>query len=102
MFIVCSSYIFDIVMIDNECIHMLVERLVLITRELGGRLSLRVVLRWYLPANASYWLGIVVDRGCEFTVASSIVHTPSISIIEPYYKDCLALFLIFLANFPYA
>jgi len=36
MFIVFSSHIFDIVMIDNECIHMLVERLVLIAKELGG------------------------------------------------------------------
>jgi hypothetical protein len=102
MFIVCSSYIFDIVMIDNECIHMFIERLVLIARELGGRLSLSMVLRWHLPTNASYWSGIVVDRGCDFTVESSIVHTPSISIIEPYYKDCLALFLIFLANVPCA
>ena len=35
MFIVFSSYIFDIVVIDNECIHMFIERLVLIVRELG-------------------------------------------------------------------
>jgi len=102
MFIVCSSYIFDIVMIDNECKHMFVEHLVLIARELGGRLSLSVVLRWHLPANASYWSGIVVDHGCDFTVESSIVPTLSISIIEPYYKDFLALFLIFFANVPYA
>ena len=102
MFLVFSSCIFDIVMIDNECIHMFAKRLVLIARELGGRLSLSVVLRWHLPANASYWSGIMVDRGCDFTVESSLVHTPLISIIEPYYKDCLALFLIFLANVPYA
>jgi hypothetical protein len=101
VFIVRSSYIFDIVMIDNECIHMLVERLVLIVRKLGGRLSLSMVLRWHLPVNASYWPAIMVDHDCDFTVDSSIVHTPSISIIEPYYKDCLALFLIFLANVPY-
>ena len=86
-------------MIDNECIHMFVECLVLIARELGGGLSLSVVLRWHFPVNASYWLGIVVDRGFDFTVESSIVHAPSILIIEPYYKDCLALFLIFLAMF---
>jgi len=61
-----------------------------------------MVLRWHLPTNASYWLGIVVDHGCYFTFESSIVHTLSILIIEPYYKDCLALFLIFLANVPYA
>jgi len=83
MFIVCSSHIFDILMIDNECIHMFVEHLVLITRELGGRLSLSMVLRWHLPANASYWPCVVVDHGCDFTIDSSIVHTPLISIIEP-------------------
>jgi hypothetical protein len=54
MFLVCSSCIFDIVMIDNMCIHMFAKRLVLIARELGGRLSLTVVLRWHLPADASY------------------------------------------------
>jgi hypothetical protein len=102
MFIVCSSYIFDIVMIDNECKHMFVEHLVLIARELGGRLSLSVVLRWHLPANASYWSGLVVDCGCDITVESSIVHTLSITIIDQYYKDCLALVLIFLASVPYA
>jgi len=102
LFLVCTSYIFDIVMIDNECIHMFAKRLVLIARELGGRLSLSVVLRWYLPTNASYWLSLMVDHGCDITVESSIVHTPSITIIERYYKDCLALFLIFLANVPYA
>ena len=102
MFIICSSYIFDIVMNDNECIHMFIERLVLIMRELGGRLSLSVVLRWHLRANASYWPSIVVDHGCDFTVESSIAHTLSILIIQQYYKDCFALFLIFLTNVPYA
>jgi len=92
----------DGLMIDNECIHMFIERLVLITRELNGRLSLSMVPRWHLPANASYWPGIVVDHGCDFNVESSIVHTLSISIIEPYYKECHAPFLIFLANVPYA
>jgi len=44
----------------------------------------------------------VVDHGCDITVESCIVHTPSITIIEQYYKDCLTLFVIFLANVPYA
>jgi len=82
MFLVCSSCIFDIVMIDNKCIHMFAKRLVLIMRELGGRLSLSVVLRWHLPTDASYWSGFVVDHGYDNLVESCIVHTPSITIID--------------------
>ena len=63
MFLVCSSCVFDIVKIDIECIHMFAKRLVLIARELSGRLSLKVVLRGHLPVDASYWSGLAVDRG---------------------------------------
>jgi len=82
MFLVCSSCILDIVMIDNECIHMFTKCLVLIARELGGRLSLSVVLRWHLPADASYWSGLMVDHRYDNLVEYSIVHTLSITIIE--------------------
>jgi hypothetical protein len=54
MFLVCSSSIFDMVMIDNEFMYMFAKRLVLCARELSGRSHVSVVLRCYLPANVSY------------------------------------------------
>ena len=38
MFLVCSSSIFDIVMIDNEFMYKFEKRLALDSRELSGRL----------------------------------------------------------------
>jgi hypothetical protein len=36
MFLVCSSCIFDIVIVDDEFMHMFVEHLIQFSRELGG------------------------------------------------------------------
>ena len=60
MFLVCSSSIFDIVLIDNEFMYKLAKRLALDVRELSGRSHVCAVLRCYLPANVSYWPGCVV------------------------------------------
>jgi hypothetical protein len=54
MFLVCSSCIFDIVIVDDEFMHMFVEHLIQFSREFGGTYYVSVVLRYYLPANAPY------------------------------------------------
>ena len=45
MFLVCSSSIFDIVLIDNEFMYKFAKRLALDARELGDRSHVSVVLR---------------------------------------------------------
>jgi hypothetical protein len=54
MFLVCSSCIFDIVIADDEFMHMFIERLIQFLRELGGTYYVSVMLRYYLPMNAPY------------------------------------------------
>ena len=44
MFLVCSSSIFDIVMIDNEFMYKFAKRLALDARELSGRSHVGVCL----------------------------------------------------------
>jgi hypothetical protein len=44
----------------------------------GSRDHVSVVLICYLPANTLYILGHVVDRGCNTTVESFVVHSPNI------------------------
>jgi hypothetical protein len=74
MFLVCSSSIFDIVLIDNEFMYMFAKRLALVVRGLSGRLHVSMVLRCHLPANAPYWSGHVVDHRSDSFVESYIVH----------------------------
>jgi hypothetical protein len=49
----------------------------------SGRHSVSVVLIPCLSANASYIPGHVVDRGCDISVESSIVHSPNIGLARP-------------------
>jgi hypothetical protein len=102
MFLVYSSSIFDIVMIDNEFMYKIVERLIQYSSELSGRWYVSEVLRYCLPANALYMSGHVVDHGCDTPVESFVVHSPYVELVEPSYDVSLALFLIFLSNVPYA
>jgi hypothetical protein len=44
----------------------------------GGRDHISMVLICYLPMNTLYILGHVVDRGCDTTVESFVVHSPNI------------------------
>jgi hypothetical protein len=94
-FLVYSSSIFDIVLIDNKFRHKFVERLVQLRIGLGGRNNVDVVSRLYLPANAPYFPGHVVDREGDFYsfVESSVVHSPNLGQVEPGYlgKDCSVL-----------
>ena len=101
MFLVCSSNMLDIVMIDDEFMHMFSKRLAQYSSKLSGRHYISVVLRYCLHADAFYTLGHVVDRGCDTPVESFVVHSPFVEHVE---RDCegrQALFLIFLSNVPY-
>ena len=84
MFLVCSSSIFDIVMIDNEFMYKFAKHLALDSRELSGRSYGGVVLRYYLPTNVSYWPGRVVVRDGDSFVDSYIVHPPSVLTVPKY------------------
>jgi hypothetical protein len=44
----------------------------------GGRYHAILVLICYLPTNTLYILGHVVDRGCDTTVESFVVHSSNI------------------------
>jgi hypothetical protein len=92
----------DIVMIDNEYMHMIAKHLGQFSRELSGRHYVSMVLRYCLPVDALYTLGHVVDRGCDTPVESFIVHSPFVEQVEPGCEGEQALFLIFLSNVPYA
>jgi len=42
-----------------------------------------MVSRWYLPVNASYLLGHVVDRGCDNNpIESYVVYSPYVGLVE--------------------
>jgi len=101
MFLVCSSSIFNIVMIDNEFIYKFAKRLALDSRELSGRSYVGVVLRYYLPGNVSYWPGRVVVRDVDSFVDSYIVHPPFIGQTKFVLRSKSCYVLIYLSNVPY-
>ena len=53
MFLVLSSNMLDIVMIDDEFMHMFTQLLARYSSELSGQHYVSMVLRYYLPADAS-------------------------------------------------
>jgi hypothetical protein len=99
-------------LIDNKFRHKFIEHLVQLQIGLGGRSNVEVVSRLYLPVNAPYFPGHVVDRECDFYsfVESSVVHSPNLRQVEPGYleKDCSVLefpeviFLMFIWKIDYA
>jgi len=101
MFIVCSSSIFDIVMIDNEFMYKFTKRLALFAWELRGRSHVGVVLRCYLPANESYWPGRMVVRDGDSFVDSYIVHPPLVGQAEFVLRSKSCYVLIYFNNVPY-
>ena len=101
MFLVCSSSIFDIVMIANEFMYKFAKHLALDLRELSGRSYAGVVLRYYLPANVSYWPGRVVVRDGEGFVESYIVHPPSVVQAEFVLRSKSCYVPIYFSNVPY-
>ena len=55
----------DIVMIDDEYMHMFTKCLAQYSSELSGRHYVSVVLKYCLPTDAPYTPGHVVDRECD-------------------------------------
>ena len=102
MFQVCSSYILDIVVIDNEFMHMFVKRLAQDARGLSGQHYVSMVLRYCLSMDAFCTLGHMVDHGCDTPVESFVVHSLFVEQVECGCEGRQALFLIFLSNAPYA
>jgi hypothetical protein len=92
----------DIVMIDDEFMHMFEKCLAQYSSELSGRHYVSMVLKYCLPTDALSSLGHVADHGCDTPVESFVVHSPFVEQVEPGCKGSEALFLIFLSNVPYA
>jgi len=101
MFLVCSSSIFDIVMIDDEFMYKFAKHLALDAWELSGRSHVGVVLRCYLPTNVSYWPGCVEVRDGDNFVDSYIVHLPLIGQAEFVLQSKSCYVLIYFSNVPY-
>ena len=55
----------------------------------------------FLPVNAPYIPGHVVNRGCDTPIESFVVHSPFVEQVECGCKGRQALFLIFLSNVPH-
>ena len=78
MILVCSSCMLDIVMIDDEFMHMFAKLLAQYSSELSGRHYVSMVIRYCLPMDALCTLGQVVDRGCDTPIESFVVHSSNI------------------------
>jgi hypothetical protein len=63
MFLVCSGLLLDIVMIDDEFVHMFTKHLIQYSSELSGRHYVSIVLRYCLPMDELYMPSHVVDHG---------------------------------------
>jgi hypothetical protein len=67
----------------------------------SGQHCVSMVLIHYLPTDAPYILGHVVDHGCDTPIESFVVHSLNIGQVGSSYEGRQALFLIFLSNIPY-
>ena len=81
-FLLYSSSIFDIVMINDKSTHLFVELLVYYARMLGSRNYVSMVLRYNLLVDSPYSPSRVVDRGHDRPIESFVVHPPSIILVE--------------------
>jgi len=98
-FLVYSSPIFDIVLIDKKFMQKFVEHLVKLRIELGDRSNVDMVSILYLPTNAPYFPGHVVNCDGDFYsfVESYVVHSSNLGQVElGYLGGRIALFLNFL------
>jgi hypothetical protein len=82
MLIVCFGNILDIVMIDDEFMHMFTKRLAQYSSELSGRHYVSIVLKYCLPVDALYTPDHVVDCECGILVKSFIVHSLFVEQVE--------------------
>ena len=83
MFLVWSSSMLDIVMIDNEFMHKFTKRVAQYSSELCGQHYVSVVLKYCLPADAPYVLGHVVDRECDTLIESFVVYSLFVGQVGP-------------------
>jgi hypothetical protein len=81
-FLLYSSSIFDIVMINDKSMHLFVELLVYYACMLGNIKYVSMVLRYNLLADSPYTPGRVVDRGRDKPIESFAVHLLSIRLVE--------------------
>jgi hypothetical protein len=103
MFLVCSTLLLDIVMIDDKYMHIFVEHLIQYLSKLSGRHYVSVVLRYCLPTDALYIPGHTINRGCDTPVKSFIVHSPCIEQVELQLRRKGKLYSqTSLSNVPYA
>jgi hypothetical protein len=77
VFIVYFDYILSIVSL-LLCLCISSYSTYLNDHRVSGRDHVSMVLRCYLPMNTLYIPGYVVDRGCDTTVESFVVHYPNI------------------------
>jgi hypothetical protein len=82
--------------------HIFIKRLAQYSSELTGQHYVSKVLKYCLLVNAFYTLGHVVDRRCDTSIESFVVHFSFVEQVEPGCEGSQALFLIFLSNIPYA
>jgi hypothetical protein len=73
-FLLYSSSIYDIVMINDKSTHLFIELVVFYVHMLGSRKYVSMVLRYNLLADLPYTLGRVVDRGRDRPIESFVVH----------------------------
>jgi hypothetical protein len=92
----------DIVIIDDEFMHMFTNHLAQYSSELSGRHYVSVVLKYYLPVDALYTPALVVDHECDTLVESFVVYSPFVEQVEPGCEGSQVLFLISLSNISYA
>jgi hypothetical protein len=92
-FLLYSSRIFDIVMINDNSTHLFVELLVVYAHMLGSRKYVSMVLRYNLLADSPYTSGRVVDRGCDRPIESFVVHPPSIRLVKQWFLGGLSFVL---------
>jgi hypothetical protein len=102
MFLVYSSSIFDIVMIDNKFMHKITKCLIQYSSELSGQHYVNMVLRYCFPMGALYIPSHVVDPESDTPMESFVLHSLYVEQVEPGCEGSLAMFLIFLSNVPYA
>jgi hypothetical protein len=78
MFLVCSSYILNIVLFDDLHLHIFVEYLIQFARELNSFDYVSMVLRYEIPLRMLAMCWEVIDRVGDSYVESFAVHLPYI------------------------
>ena len=76
MFLVCSSCMVDIVIVNAKFMHRFAKCLAQYSSGLSGRHCVSVVLIRCVPMDAPYILDRVVDHETDSLVESFVVHLP--------------------------